>query len=83
MWTQGIQSANIYPNLIALSALVEKKDAKVRVDVRCLLSRGQGNEKLGTGEHAKQWPTVVLSFKNVQATSWNEKNMGATPFHSI
>ncbi len=33
--TQGIQSANIYPNLIALSALVEKKDAKVRVDVRC------------------------------------------------
>ncbi len=28
-------------------------------------------------------PTVVLSFKNVQATSWNEKNMGANPFHSI
>ncbi len=28
-------------------------------------------------------PTVVLSFKNLQATSWNEKNMGATPFHSI
>ncbi len=33
-WT-GIQSANIYPNLIALSALGEKKDAKVRVDGSC------------------------------------------------
>jgi len=32
-WTQGSQSANIYPNLIALSTLVEKKDAKVRVDI--------------------------------------------------
>ncbi len=37
-WTQGIQPANIYPNLIALSALVEKKDAKVRVDVRYFCS---------------------------------------------
>jgi hypothetical protein len=32
-WTQRSQSANIYPNLIALSTLVEKKDAKVRVDI--------------------------------------------------
>ncbi len=42
-----------------------------------MFCRGQENKKLGTGEHAKQWPTVVLSFKNVQATSWNEKNMRA------
>jgi hypothetical protein len=27
------QSVNIYPNLIALSTLVEKKDAKVGVDI--------------------------------------------------
>ena len=29
----GSQSGTIYPNLIVLSTLVEKKDAKVRVDI--------------------------------------------------
>jgi len=32
-WTHGSQSENIYPNLIALSTLIEKIDAKVRVDI--------------------------------------------------
>jgi len=32
-WAHGSQSENIYPNLIALSTLIEKKDAKVRVDI--------------------------------------------------
>jgi hypothetical protein len=44
-WTQEIQSENIYPNLIALSALVEKKDAKIRVDVSCFSVQRERGKK--------------------------------------
>ena len=76
-WTQGIQSANIYPNLIALSALIEKKDARVRVDMSWFALKKARKWKScyrgGCKIVAKCCP-ILLAFK---VRSWDQRCMCA------
>ena len=89
-WTQRSQSANIYPNLIALSALAEKKDAKVRVDIsRFAVQRARKWKRGGCKIVAKSSP-ILLAFKsyvlgrelygcNKFSTEWKETQTRRSP----
>ncbi len=41
--------------------MVEKKDAKVRVDVSCLAVEGNEMKKVNTGQKKKHWTQLIMT----------------------